>query len=85
MHDMVQLVPNKWVTEEKLVAITGLRSGTISRARKNSWLQGREYLHVSPDGQPKANSECMYNCDAINAWIERQAQKQPDAVCVGKA
>lgn len=77
MRDVVQLIPNKWVTEEKLVAITGLRPGTITRARKSSWLQGQEYLHVSPDGQPKPNSECMYNCEAINLWIERQSLTQP--------
>ncbi|VTN06274.1 Putative excisionase (DUF1233) [Raoultella ornithinolytica] len=37
MSDVIQLVPNKWVTEKKLTEITGLRSGTIERARKNSW------------------------------------------------
>ncbi|ELY2562263.1 excisionase family protein [Cronobacter sakazakii] len=85
MPEVIQLTPNKWVTEEKLIAVTGLRPGTIVRARKESWLQGREYLHISPDGDPKPNSECFYNCEAINAWIERQASKQPGAVCHGKA
>lgn len=73
----IQLAPNKWVTETVLIAITGFRPGTISRARTKSWLVGREYLHISPEGQPKANNECMYNIEAINKWIESQIKKQP--------
>lgn len=73
---IVQVVPNKWVTESLLKVVTGLRSGTIERARSQSWLVGREYLHVAPDGIPKENSECMYNLDAINRWIESQAKRQ---------
>lgn len=72
-----KLQPNKWVTESVLKAVTGLRSGTIERARSQSWLMGREYLHVAPDGTPKENSECMYNLDSINRWIEAQAKRQP--------
>ncbi|HDK0301131.1 TPA: excisionase family protein, partial [Escherichia coli] len=41
----------------------------------SSWLLGREYKHVSPEGDPKPTSECMYNRKAVDAWI--QAQKQP--------
>ncbi|ELY3757283.1 excisionase family protein [Cronobacter sakazakii] len=85
MQEVVLLTPNKWITEDKLVAVTGLRPGTIAKARKTSWMQGREYLHIAPDGEPKPNSECVYNCEAINAWIERQAAKQPGAVLSGKA
>lgn len=75
--NIIQLVPNKWVTEQKLTEITGLRPGTIEASRKKSWLVGREYLHVAPDGIPKENSECMYNIEAINRWIEGQAKRQP--------
>ncbi|WP_312657038.1 excisionase family protein [Kluyvera ascorbata] len=71
------LQPNKWVTEAVLVAVTGLRSGTIERARAQSWMVGREYLHISPEGTPHKTSECMYNLDAINRWIEGQAKRQP--------
>lgn len=77
MEPIIQLMPNKWVTEQKLIDLTGLRPGTIMRARRESWMAGREYMHISPDGNPKANSECLYNRDAINNWIERQAAKQP--------
>lgn len=79
MSEVIQLVPNKWVTEQNLIAVTGLKRGTIERARRESWFLGREYLHVSPDGEPKPNSECMYNTEAINLWIEQQAFKQPGA------
>ncbi|NWC63690.1 excisionase family protein [Cedecea sp. P7760] len=85
MSEVIQLVPNKWVTEEKLMQITGLREGTIKRARKASWMQGRQYLHVSPEGEPKPTSECMYNLAEINVWIERQASNQPGAVARKKA
>ncbi|MFU0913001.1 excisionase family protein [Kluyvera intermedia] len=79
MSDIIQLTPNKWVTEKKLTEITGLRAGTIERARKKSWFAGREYMHVAPEGEPNPNSQCMYNTDAINRWIEQQASKQPGA------
>jgi hypothetical protein len=46
MSEMTLIVPNDWVTQEKLVEITGLRPGTIEAARKKSWMVGREYLHV---------------------------------------
>ncbi|RIQ10784.1 excisionase family protein, partial [Salmonella enterica] len=54
-----QIVPNEWVTEKLLIAATGLKPGTILRARKESWLLGREYKHVAPGGHPKPTSECM--------------------------
>ena len=73
----IHVVPNKWVTESLLMIVTSLRSGTIQRARTQSWLVGREYLHIAPDGIPKENSECMYNLEAINRWIEGQAKRQP--------
>lgn len=85
MSDVIQLVPNKWVTEDKLMQVTGLREGTIRRARKTSWMQGCQYLHISPEGEPKENSECMYNLIEINVWIERQAANQPGAVRRKKA
>ncbi|OQP33882.1 excisionase family protein [Pantoea latae] len=79
MENVIQLMPSKWVTEDVLIAITGLRPGTIKRARENCWLQGREYLLFSPVNDPKPNSEAMYNREAIDKWIEAQAQRQPDA------
>lgn len=72
------ITPNKWVAEKVLIAVTGLKPGTILRARKESWLVGREYVHVSPDGIPKPTSECLYNLGAIDRWIESQISKQPN-------
>ncbi|TRF27013.1 excisionase, partial [Salmonella enterica subsp. enterica serovar Bareilly] len=37
-----QIVPNDWVTEKLLIAATGLKPGTILRARIRSGLHGRE-------------------------------------------
>ncbi|WP_318368882.1 excisionase family protein [Enterobacter sp.] len=79
MAEVYQLIPNDWVTEQKLIELTGLRPGTIMRARRESWLVGREYMHISPDGIPKANSECMYNRKAIDQWVVALASKQPGA------
>ncbi|WP_017346162.1 excisionase family protein [Pantoea sp. A4] len=76
MENVIQIVPNEWVTEDLLIALTGLKPGTIARARKKSWLVGREYRHVSPENDPKPTSECMYNRKAIDAWVA--AQKQPN-------
>ncbi|AXF76035.1 hypothetical protein AV903_08230 [Erwinia tracheiphila] len=39
----------------------------------------------SPVDEPKHNSECMYNRKAIDAWIGRQAAKQPGAAVRKKA
>lgn len=77
MENVIQLIPNKWVAEKVLIAVTGLKPGTILRARKESWMVGREYVHVSPDGVPKPTSECLYNREAVDRWIESQISKQP--------
>lgn len=64
-----QIAPNEWVTDELLMELTGMKRGTILRARKESWFSGREYKHMSPDGKPKRNSECLYHLPTINRWI----------------
>ncbi|ECJ2518977.1 excisionase [Salmonella enterica subsp. salamae] len=70
MQTIIQLVPNEWVTDKLLIAVTGLKPGTILRARKESWLLGREYKYVAPDGHPKPTSECLYHIPTINRWIK---------------
>ncbi|AZT25262.1 TPA: excisionase family protein [Salmonella enterica] len=70
MQTIIQLVPNEWVTDKLLIAVTGLKPGTILRARKESWSLGREYKHVAPDGHPKPTSECLYHIPTINRWIK---------------
>ncbi|MDU1953191.1 excisionase family protein [Atlantibacter hermannii] len=79
MSEISFITPNEWVTEQKLIELTGLRPGTIEAARRKSWLLGREYLHVSPDGVPKPTSECMYNRKAIDQWVESLKKRQPGA------
>lgn len=79
VSNVIMLVPNDRVTEKVLISVTGLKPGTIIRARKESWLLGREYLHVSPDGNPKPSSECMYNRKAVDLWVEAQKKNQPGA------
>lgn len=75
MNTIIMIEPNEWVTEQLLIAVTGLKPGTITRARKKAWLLGREYKHMSPEGDPKPTSECVYNRKAVDAWIA--SQKQP--------
>ncbi|HBQ8411357.1 TPA: excisionase family protein, partial [Klebsiella pneumoniae] len=52
MQTIIQVETNDWVSEDLLMAVTGLKRGTITRARKLSWLLGREYKHISSDGDP---------------------------------
>ncbi|EKZ3433606.1 excisionase family protein [Klebsiella pneumoniae] len=78
MQTIIQVETNNWVSEDLLMAVTGLKRGTITRARKLSWLLGREYKHISSDGDPKPHCEFMYNRKAVDAWI--YAMKQPGVV-----
>lgn len=73
MSDIIQLVPNKWVTEELLTATTGMSKHMIQHARRSTWMEGKHYRHVAPDMAPKQNSPIMYNRDEINHWIEHQS------------
>ncbi|MBD5750761.1 excisionase family protein [Citrobacter freundii] len=45
MSNVIMLVPNDWVTEKVLISVTGLKPGTITRARKESWLLGSGATH----------------------------------------
>lgn len=69
-----QIAPSEWVSKSLLIATTGIKAGTIERARKKSWLIGREYRHYAPEGDPGPNSECLYNTEAIMRWIKNQKQ-----------
>jgi len=77
MQQSLVLTPAKWVTEDVLTLVTGLKKGTIKRAREKSWLLGREYVHVSADSAPKRNSECMYKVEAVEKWIDSLVKRQP--------
>lgn len=69
--------PGKWVSEKQLIALKGITSGMLKNARKVSFMEGREYKHVSADGKPFDNSQCFYNIDAIDLWIEHQSKARP--------
>lgn len=77
MSELIQLVPNKWVTEEVLMTITGLTKNAIKMARDKSWLEGKEYRHYSGDCQSKENSPIMYNRHEVDNWVERQRPAIP--------
>lgn len=77
MSDTIQLVPNKWVSEELLIALTGLTKHAIKSAREKSWLEGREYKHYSGDLQPKDNSPILYNRFEVDNWVEKQRPAIP--------
>ena len=76
MENVIQLMPSKWVSEAVLMQITGLKKNTIKTAREVSWMEGREYKHVSADGVPFDNSQCFYDWKLVEKWIE----KQPPAI-----
>ncbi|EAW9078543.1 excisionase family protein [Salmonella enterica] len=65
-----QVAPNEWVTGELLTELTGMKPGTILHARKKAWFVGREYKHMTFDGKPKSNGECLYHLPTINRWIK---------------
>lgn len=39
--------PGKWVSEEQLIALKGIKKGTLKKAREKSFMEGREYKHVA--------------------------------------
>ncbi|WP_275937730.1 excisionase family protein, partial [Escherichia coli] len=54
-----QITPSKWCTERVLIASTGLKPGTIERARRKSWMQGKEYRHYAVVNRPGFPGECF--------------------------
>lgn len=47
MSEIIQIVPSDWVTEDLLVKMTGLRPGTIARARKKLAMRQGVRPHVA--------------------------------------
>ncbi|MHA3667817.1 excisionase family protein [Yersinia enterocolitica] len=71
MTNVIQLVPAEWVSESILMAVTGLKKNTIKHARNTSWMEGREYRHVSGNGEPHETAPCFYKLKLIEEWIGR--------------
>jgi hypothetical protein len=49
-HHLYHCRPGEWVSEEQIMALKGLKEGTLKNARKKSFMEGREYKHVAADG-----------------------------------
>ncbi|WP_446471297.1 excisionase family protein [Xenorhabdus stockiae] len=77
MDKDIFLKPNKWVSEQLLITVTGLTKNAIKSAREKSWMEGREYRHYSGNCHPKDNSPIMYNRYEIDNWVERQQPAVP--------
>ncbi len=57
MSEVIMIVsPGKWVSEEQLIALKGIKKGTLKKAREKSFMEGREYKHVAHDCMPWDNS-----------------------------
>jgi hypothetical protein len=57
MQTIIQVEPNEWVTEQLLIAVTGLKPGTIARARKTPGLAGNiSTFHQTGNQSPPANA-----------------------------
>jgi hypothetical protein len=65
------------VSEEVLMAITGLIKNAIKSAHEKSWMENREYRHYSGDCQPKDNSPILYKLHEVDNWVERQPPAIP--------
>lgn len=76
-NNVILLVPAKWVSEGVLMGITGLKKNTIKKAREDCWMEGREYKHISPDGQPRDNSTCFYDWKMVERWMDGQPAAIP--------
>ncbi len=72
MDNVIQMNPSKWVSEDLFMSLNGMTKHMIQHARRKSWMEGREYIHVAPDLNPKENSPIMYNRQEIDNWVERQ-------------
>lgn len=66
-----KLYTNKWLSQELLSVVTGLKPSMIKRAMDESWVEGREYKRVLGNGEPSGSSEILYNREAIDDWIEK--------------
>ncbi|WP_439291812.1 MULTISPECIES: excisionase family protein [Rahnella] len=64
-----KLYTNKWLSQELLSVVTGLKPSIIKRALEASWVEGREYKRVLDIDDPSGEGEILYNREAIDDWI----------------
>ncbi len=55
---VIQIEANEWVTEDLLMALTGMKRGTITRAAKNhgSWVASISMCHLKMIQSPPASA-----------------------------
>ena len=70
--NIIQMLPNKWVTEDMLISLTQLKKGTIKRLRETKWAEGREYKKIQLGEAKSENAQCVYNREAIDAFFDKQ-------------
>lgn len=81
MSEVIMIVsPGKWVSEEQLIALKGIKKGTLKKAREKSFMEGREYKHVAHDGMPWDNSPCFYNWKKLIAGLSARHQRDQDVI-----
>lgn len=62
----------KWVFEEQLIVLKGIKKGMLKKVWEKLFMEGREYKYVVYDGMLWDNSLCFYNLEEIDCWIECQ-------------
>ncbi|GDC60237.1 phage excisionase [Escherichia coli] len=72
--------PGKWVSEEQLIALKGIKKGTLKKAREKSFMEGREYKHVAHDGMPWDNSPCFTTWKKLIAGLSARHQRDQDVI-----
>jgi hypothetical protein len=66
----VNRLPGKWVAEEQLIALKGIKKGTLKKARENTFIEYKLAFNLG-------KSPCFCNIDEIDRWIERQSIARP--------
>ena len=79
--EIVLLVPNDWVSEKVLIAVTGLKPGTITRARKESgcWAASTCTFHQMVIPSLRANA-CITGKPLISGSRRRKINQCEDSM-----
>lgn len=72
--------PGKWVSEEQLIALKGIKKGTLKKAREKSFMEGREYKHVAHDGMPWDKVHAFTTWKKLIAGLSARHQQDQDVI-----
>lgn len=72
--------PGKWVSEEQLIALKGIKKGTLKKAREKSFMEGREYKHVAHDGMPGITVHAFTTWKKLIAGLSARHQQDQDVI-----